>query len=532
MSDYLTKEDVKTILFSRQDENPYKKLQTLPLPSQLADAKKGAARVAEAISKNQKIIVVGDYDVDGIISTAIMLEFFEMINFKAQYFIPNRFKHGYGLSKKVIEEILRTKKGCDVIITVDNGISSFDAAKACKDANIDLIITDHHTVGEILPDAFAVINPKRNDCCFPYKNICGAQVAWYFCAAIKNEIGSKVDMSHFFDFLCVAIISDIMPMQSMNYTIAKKGLYCLSNSSRVPLKYLFTKFARQNLKSDDIGFLLSPLLNSAGRLDDPSIALDFLMSKTQIQASKYLDRLISLNEQRKSLQRKMLQEALNEVDDLPVICVWNENWNEGVIGIIASNLAQKYKRPSFVFSISGDTAKGSARNLGGVNLYELLDLSSDLLLGFGGHKSAAGLSLKVENLEKLKYRLCDCVKNISFVDSIDRELIFGAIKLDLVDAELYDIIHSFEPFGLENEKPIFLIEKTKIKQITLFGRNLEFSKLIVVQDLIEKEITFFDEIVDLQEGDEIDIIGTISKSTFGVENKIQILAKELIKIKK
>ena len=339
-------------------------------------------------------------------------------------------------------------------------------------------------------------------------------------------------MSHFFDFLCVAIISDIMPMQSMNYTIAKKGLYCLSNSSRVPLKYLFTKFARQNLKSDDIGFLLSPLLNSAGRLDDPSLALDFLMSKTQIQASKYLDKLISLNEQRKSLQRKMLQEALLVVDDLPVIFVWNENWNEGVIGIIASNLAQKYKRPSFVFSISGDTAKGSARNLGGINLYELLDLSSDLLLGFGGHKSAAGLSLKVENLEKLKYKLCECVKNISSVDSVDRELIFGVIKLDLVDAELYDIIHSFEPFGLENEKPIFLIEKTKIKQITLFGRNLEFSKLVVTQDLIEKEITFFDEVADLQEGDEIDVVATISKSTFGAENKIQILAKELIKIKK
>ena len=159
-------------------------------------------------------------------------------------------------------------------------------------------------------------------------------------------------------------------------------------------------------------------------------------------------------------------------------------------------------------------------------------MSSDLLLGFGGHKSAAGLSLKVENLEKLKYKLCECVKNISSVDSVDRELIFGVIKLDLVDAELYDIIHSFEPFGLENEKPIFLIEKTKIKQITLFGRNLEFSKLIVTQDLIEKEITFFDEVADLQEGDEIDVVATISKSTFGAENKIQILAKELIKIKK
>ena len=532
MSKYLTKEDVRNILCSRQDDNPYKKLQTLPLPSQLIDAKKGAMRVAEAIRRNQKIIVVGDYDVDGIVSTAIMLEFFEMLNFKAQHFIPNRFKHGYGLSQKVIEEILRTKKSCDVIITVDNGISSFEAAKACKEANIDLIITDHHTVGEIFPEAFAVVNPKRPDCNFPYKNICGAQVAWYFCAAIKNELGSQVDMGHFFDFLCVAIISDIMPMQSMNYTIAKRGLQCLSNSSRVSLKYLFTKFARQNLKSDDIGFLLSPLLNSAGRLDDPSLALDFLMSKTQVQASKYLDKLIGLNEQRKALQRKMLQEALLLVDDLPVICVWNENWNEGVIGIIASNLAQKYKRPSFVFSISGDTAKGSARNIGGINLYELLDLSSELLLGFGGHKSAAGLSLKVENLEKLKYKLCECTTKVSSIASADREEIFGVIKLGLVDFELYEIIHSFEPFGLENEKPIFLIEKARIKQITLFGRNLEFSKLVVAQDNTEKEITFFDEVLDLQEGDEIDIIATISKSTFGAEEKIQILAKELIKTKK
>lgn len=531
MTNKLTKKDVFELLSKRHNDNKYKKLQNLPLPIELRDATKASLRIKQALENNQKIIIVGDYDVDGIVSTAIMFEFFEKLGEKVFYFIPNRFRHGYGLSPKVIEELLEIHSKIDVIITVDNGISSFDAANICKQNNIDLIITDHHTVGEILPDAYAVINPKRDDCNFPCKNICGAQVAWYFCASIKQQLEANVDMSEFFDLLCVAIISDMMPMKSLNYTIAKKGLQSLCISKRTSFKYLFNKFSRQNIKSDDIGFLLSPLLNSAGRLDDPLLALEFILSKTEDKASFYLDKLIHLNDKRKSLQREAFCDAISKVDDGEVICVWSENWNEGVIGIIASNLSQKFKKPAFVFSIKDDTAKGSARSVGEVNLYDLISLSSKYLIGFGGHKSAAGMSLHVENIQDFRLSLCESyrqIKNSENIENLNETL--GELELDEIDLELVDIIHSFEPFGVENEKPVFSINQAKIKKITLFGKNLEYSRLLLEHNSFQSEILLFDDATQFCEGEIVNALITVSINNFYSEPRVQILAKQLFKV--
>lgn len=529
--DKLTKKDVYELLLKRHEDNEYKKLQSLPLPFQLRDATKGALRVKEAIDKNEVIVIVGDYDVDGIVSTAIMIEFFEKIGVEVFHFIPNRFRHGYGLSPKVIQELVENYKKIDIVITVDNGISSFEAAQICKQNGIDLIITDHHTVGDILPDAYAIINPKREDCSFPCKNICGAQVAWYFCAALKHELQANVDMAQFFDLLCVAIISDMMPMKSLNYTIAKKGLRALSGSKRASFNYLFGKFSRQNIKSDDIGFLLSPLLNSAGRLDDPLLALQFILSKTYDEASERLDKLIALNEKRKTLQKDAFCNAITKVDDSPVICVWSEVWNEGVIGIIASNLAQKFKKPAFVFSIKEGIAKGSARNLGDANLYDLINLSSEHLIGFGGHKSAAGMSLAVEKLEDFKTSLCQSyqkIKDTSIIQTEDGA--FGILNIEDIDLDLVEIVHEFEPFGVENEKPIFLIDRAKIKKITLFGKNLEYSKLILENNNSQCEVLFFDDATDYSEGDFVGVTITVSINNFFNEPRVQILAKQIFKL--
>lgn len=526
----LTKGDVEGILLNRHIDNPYKKLQTLPQPHLFKDMQKASTRIKNAIQNNEKIMIVGDYDVDGIVSTTIMVEFFSMIKKDVQYFIPNRFKHGYGLSANVINEIIANGFNDGVIITVDNGISSYEAAKLCKDANIDLIITDHHTVGQVIPDAFAIINPKQEDCPFPFKHICGAQVAWYFCAAIKNDINASVDMGAFFDLLSIAIISDIMPMNSLNYTLTKKGLSTFSEAKRLSLKYLFTRFGRQNIKSDDIGFLLSPLLNSAGRLDDPKIALKFLLSKTEEDANFYLEKLIGFNEERKNLQKQILQDAMTMVDNSDVICVWSEKWNEGVIGIIASSLSQKFKKPAFVFSIKNGLAKGSARSVGEINLYTLLSCASELLIGYGGHKSAAGLSLDVKNLEPLKAKLSECIKNNQTQAMSQNQDYMGILDLNEVDLELFELINSFEPFGLENEKPLFLISGVKVHKISFFGKKSEFSKLVVTHNKIFKEVVIFDEILDIKEGCLIDIIATISKNSYNQEDKVQLLAKEIIKI--
>lgn len=524
----LSKEDVKNILETRHVDNPYGKLQNLPHPHNFKDIKRAASRIKQAVQDKENIVVVGDYDVDGIVSTAIMVEFFEKVGVKIRHFIPNRFKHGYGLSKNVIEEILDSGVQNGIIITVDNGISSFEAAELCASMGIDLIITDHHTVGEQVPKAFAIINPKQDECTFPYKHICGAQVAWYVCAAIKNELKAEVDMSDFFDLLSIAIISDIMPMESLNYTLTKKGLSSICEFNRISLTCLTQRFGRQNLKSDDIGFLVSPLLNSAGRLDDPIIALNFLLSKTQEEANFYLEKLISLNEQRKKLQKQVLQEALTKIDETDsVICVWSSEWNEGVIGIIASNLSQKYKKPAFVFSLKNGIAKGSARSIGNINLYELLVCVSQLLIGFGGHKSAAGLSLKEENLELLKTSLSSCIHTLNFEKDSAEDTLFGEIKLSDVDLDLCSIVNKYEPYGLGNEKPIFLINNVKIHKISSFGRNMEFSKLVVVQDKSFKEVVIFEEVMYLNEGDKVCINATVSKNSYANEDKPQLLARQI-----
>lgn len=215
----VTKDRLYELLSARHENNPYSRLAHIPSPDSFKDIKKASLRIKKALLENETITIVGDYDVDGVVSTTIIVDFFKKIGKTVNYIIPNRFEHGYGLSPKIVDMI---EEG--LVITVDNGISACKAAKLLKEKNIDLIITDHHTVGEEIPEAFAIINPKQKECTFPFKDICGAQVAWYLCAAIKKEISADVNLQEFFDLLCVAIIADIMPMTSLNYTMVKHGL--------------------------------------------------------------------------------------------------------------------------------------------------------------------------------------------------------------------------------------------------------------------------------------------------------------------
>lgn len=304
----ITKQKLFEILSARHLNNPYSKLANLPSPSNFKDIDIAIKRVKLAIQNNEKITIVGDYDVDGVVSTTITLDFFNKIGIKVDYIIPNRFEHGYGLSPKIVDLI-----DSGLVITVDNGISAYEASLKLKEKNIDLIITDHHTVGDKIPQALAIINPKQQDCNFEFKDICGAQVAWYFCAAIKKELNVNVDMSSYLDLLTLAIIADIMPMRSLNYTMVKQGLKRIKTSSREAFKLLNQIISKDNLVSDDIGFTIAPKLNSAGRIDDASIALEFLLAKNQSNAYETLAILDELNNYRKTLQEDITKQAQNQI---------------------------------------------------------------------------------------------------------------------------------------------------------------------------------------------------------------------------
>ena len=518
----ITKNRLFELLSVRQKNNKYSKLADIPSPSNFKDIDKATKRIKEAILNNETITIVGDYDVDGVVSTSIMLDFFDKINFKVNHIIPNRFTHGYGLSEKIVDLIDN-----GLVITVDNGISAYDASVKLKEKNIDLIITDHHTVGDKIPLALAIVNPKQYDCNFEFKDICGAQVAWYLCAAIKKELNLDVNMGDFLDLLCVAIIADIMPMTAFNYTMVKQGLKKIKTSKREAFKKLNEVMAKEAFVSDDIGFFIAPKINSAGRMEDASIALKFLLSKNSFEAQENLQMLDELNNYRKATQEDIAIKADIEcIKDDNAVVVWGEHWHEGVIGIVASKLAHAYKKPAFIFSIKDGIAKGSARANADLNLHTIISKASHLLLGFGGHKNAAGLGMKEENL--IEFRNIINSELEVYKDDLHLETpTLGELDVASVDIEFLDIIDSFEPYGLENLKPIFKISKVNLVKCSLMGKDKNHLKLVLnSKGVIFEAIKFNDSNDDLPKS--FDLVVSVGKNEFRGEVKPQFLIQELI----
>lgn len=518
----VTKTRLFEILSARHQNNPYSRLADIPSPKNFKDIQKATKRIRQAILENEPITIVGDYDVDGVVSTALMIDFFEKIDVKVNYIIPNRFEHGYGLSSKIVDLI---EEG--LVITVDNGISAYEASLKLKEKNIDLIITDHHTVGDKLPLAYAIINPKQEDCNFEFKDICGAQVAWYLCAAIKKELNLDVNLADFLDILSIAIIADIMPMTKLNYTLVKQGLKKLKTSKRVAIKKLDEIMQKQALISDDIGFFIAPKLNSAGRMDDASIALEFLLSKNSYEANESLSILDELNNYRKTLQEEISRKATQKTtqEDKAVI-VWDTNWHEGVIGIVASKLSNSFKKPAFIFTVKNGIAKGSARANSEINLYELISKSSHLLLGYGGHKNAAGLSLKEENLEKFKEIINNELSTHTQALHIEQETL-GELDISSVDLEFLSILESFEPYGLENHKPIFKVSNLKLLKCELLGKDKNHLKLTLNSDgVVFEAIKFHDSNTNLHEI--LTLIISVNKNEFKGKVTPQFLIQEIL----
>jgi len=517
--------EIKYELLNREKDSKFSSLKDMPRPDEFKDIQKATKRVLQALQNDETINIVGDYDADGVTSTAIMVEFFnKAIGIEVNYIIPNRFEHGYGISEKIMDLIYD-----GIIITVDNGISACKAADICKQRGIDLIITDHHTCGDILPDAYAIINPKQEDCHFPFPEICGANVAWYLCANIKKELNLKYNLMELFDLLTIAIVADIMPMISLNRTIVIRGLKQLAISSRPAIVALRERFGFNNITEEDIGFKIAPLINCAGRMEDASIALEFLLSYDIYEAQENLDYLIELNDRRKKEQLDIFEDAKTKVDiNDDVIVVASTDWNEGIIGIVASKLCDKYKKPSFVFTINNNEAKASARSVENINLYDLITKVEDLTIGYGGHKGAAGL-------------LIETTKLIDFTNKINQEFLtlpkesrvinndtLCTLDLSNVNEELFNLINSFRPYGLENSLPIFEFNDLNIINLTLMGKNKEYKKLIVSDGISNVEVVIFNDIENIYIGDKINFLATISRNEFRGEVTYNLMLKEIL----
>ncbi|MEA2112264.1 MAG: single-stranded-DNA-specific exonuclease RecJ [Campylobacterota bacterium] len=513
-------------LLNKRFDGVFKKLSDIPEPTLLLNSDRAAERIVDAISKNEKIALVGDYDVDGVTSSAITALFFKEIDYPLSVTIPNRFRDGYGISPTVLERI-----DADLIITVDNGINAIAAAEICKERGIDLIITDHHTPSEVLPDAYAIVNPKLPGCNYPFKEICGAQVAWLFLALLKRKLHVNVDMSQYLDLLSLAIVADVMPLININRVMVQAGLKMFLHSSRPSSTIIRNFLNKSKLSSEDIGFQIAPRLNSAGRLEDAMIAFNFLTSPTESDAYHYFEQLNELNIRRKSIEADVSEEALLHVNEQnTILVVAGEEWNEGVVGIVAARLCQKYSKPTIALSISDGIAKGSARSVGNVNIYELIKEHDYLLEKFGGHKMAAGLSLSVENLEAFTSAINATASKLDLSLFQENEKIIGELAGDDIDFELLSILEEFEPYGEGNNRPKFITKNAEIRNIKYFGSEKDHSRLTLhlkPDELVFHELLAFRQKVSFSLNNKITCSYTINRNEYRENVSLQLIIERI-----
>ena len=483
---------VESLLQSRFAEDSITRLNDLPLPESLENLAHIAKEITEAIAQKWRIAIVGDYDVDGVVSCAILHAFFKKINYPIQVEIPNRFADGYGLSQSVIARL-----DCDMIITVDNGVNAIEAAQICKERGIKLIITDHHTPQEVLPDAL-ICNPKLSKD-FPEPEICGACVAWYLCAALKAQMGLNIQMVEFLDLLSLAIVSDVMPLKGVNRVLLKKGLEVLAHSKRLALIQLKEKFSKHKVDAQLIGYYIAPLLNCAGRMDSAMLAYNFLVTEDKAESKRLLKCLVEINTKRKALQQSIYEEAkamfCREKDyaEIPFILVFNSAWHEGIIGIIAARLSEEFLKPSIVLTLKGGILKGSMRSIH-TDCMEVLESAKEYLCEFGGHFGAAGLSLKMENLEAFRDSLMHFQYTKAHKDSAFNNAL-GYLSLRHITPEFFTMVQGFAPFGNGNMMPKFYVQAKVVNvrhfgaghsQITLQEKGSVCNALVFHQDLSAK----------------------------------------------
>ena len=416
----------------------------------------------------------------------------------------------------------------DLIITVDNGISALQAAQECKEKGIDLIITDHHIVPEPAPYSYATINQKQQDCNFEYHDICGAQIAWYLCSALNRELNTNIDMKKYLSIVSIAIIADIMPLMHINRAMVKSGLKLLYDST-LPFVLAYREYRQNsNFTSEDIAFGLAPLLNSAGRLEDASLAVRYVTATRVDEATTLLLELIGLNESRKKIEQEITLQAIDQVvHEDKVIIVSSNNWHEGVVGIVASKLKDKFGKSAIVLNCSNGICKGSGRSIDGCDLFRLVGSCREMLEKFGGHSAAIGMSIDQNNVAKFIEAM-----NISYDDyyleptDLD-DTIMGELSFLDIDFELVNIIEKFEPYGEANIRPKFITNIVKILAVKTMGKDKNHLRFTFEQDGAIHEGVQFNTFEKYDVGDIVDITYKISVNHFRGESNIQLMVDDI-----
>lgn len=461
LADLLVKRGINNYEESRYFFRPG--LDQLHNPFLMKDMDLAIARIELAIQSCEKILIYGDYDVDGTTSVALTYSFLKKHHSEIDFYIPDRYREGYGISTQGIDYAF--ENGYTLIIALDCGIKSVDKIAYANEKGVDFIICDHHLPGDILPAAIAVLDPKRSDCDYPYKELSGCGIGFKLIQAyaLKNNLPFE-DVSTYLDLVAVSIASDIVPITGENRVLAWFGLQKLNTDPCKGLSALMNISGRKDdLTITDVVFTIGPRINAAGRIDDAKHAVNLLIADNDAFAFEKGQIINTKNTERKEHDSLITEQALAMIDTNPELIdrkttvVYNHDWHKGVIGIVASRLTEKYYRPTIVMTNSNGLAAGSARSVIGFDLYEALSECSDLLEQFGGHKYAAGLTMKTDNIPAFQQRFEEVVSRTITDEQLIQSINMDAeITLNHIDAKFFRILKQFEPFGPQNMAPIFL----------------------------------------------------------------------------
>ncbi len=459
-------------------------LQQLPDPSLFKDMDLAVQRILEAIQKNEKITIFGDYDVDGSTSTAMLMDFFKSLAANVDYYIPHRLKEGYGLNSHAIKKLKTSRT--QLIITVDNGISAVQEAKLIRKLDMDLIITDHHEAPPKLPLAFAILNPKQKGDTFPGKELAGVGVAFYLMIALRKacrELGlfrnQEPNLRNSLDLVAVGTIADLAPLTGINRILVREGLKVLSTTHRKGLRALMqVSEVRGKVSAGQVAFRIGPRINAVGRLEEASLGVQLLLSQNTEESLQLAEQLNQANEARKALESEIFEQAVEQIEKNTLhqkyrsLVVFDPNWHHGVVGIVASRLVERYHLPSIVMSEVEGKVKGSARSIRGLNLVETLRQCDSHLSSYGGHAYAAGLSLAPKYLEHFIQNFDQAVrKQLSEEDYTPSIYLDAQSSLDQIEAQLVNDLAKLEPFGLGNPTPVFCAQDLHVQQSRIVGEN-------------------------------------------------------------
>lgn len=504
-------------------------------PFLMPDMKKAVDRILKAMQNKEKIIIYGDYDVDGITSITVLKSFLEDRGVHVDSYIPNRLEEGYGLNKPAIEKIAENKY--QLMITVDCGISGIEEIEYANSLGIETIVTDHHEVGDSLPNAIAIVDAKRKDNEYPCRDLAGVGVVFKLIQAIGIKLGlEEKEYLKYLDIVCIGTISDIVPLVDENRAIAKLGLLLVRQTKNLGLQSLLISSGYKNIDSTTISFGVAPRINACGRMGHADEALNLFLSKDIYEVNELTKKLNEYNKIRQETEKNIYEDAVNQIEqnklnEKNAIIVSGENWHHGVIGIVSSKITDLYFKPSILLCNEGEFSKGSGRSIPGFDLHQALMQCQDTIDRFGGHAMAIGITIKTDKFQEFAEEFENVAKEAKIDEIIPIINIDAKIELNEINKEMVESLKLLEPYGEGNKMPIFAFRNLKINSIRALSEGKHIKLTLRDNNNIINAIGFnLGKIAeDYRIGDKIDVVGTLEINSFNGVDSLQINIKDVMK---